>query len=163
MNLEELDKRLKALEDTEAVKQLHVHYVNCLNKAEYNDLINCFTEDAIVDLHAGYAEGKNQITKLFREEISNVHIGQEGPFSFHPIITVEGDKAKGSWLMYIQFARPRKLKLTQRAEMFDAPDWVQGYYEMEYTKKNREWKISYLKWRNRLGSPLLDQQNELNH
>ena len=153
MNLEELDKRLKILEDTEAVKKIHVHYVNCLNKAEYENLINCFTEDATVDLHAGYAKGKDQITKLFKEEISNVHIGQEGPFSVHPIITVEGDKAKGSWLLYIQFAHPRKIKLKQNAIAVDAPDWIQGYYEMEYTKKNGEWKISALKWRHRLGSP----------
>jgi hypothetical protein len=153
MNLEELDKRLKTLEDTEAVKKLHVHYVNCLTKAEYDDLLNCFAEDAIVDIHAGYAKGKSQIIELFKGEISRVHIGKEGLFAIHPIITIEGDKAKGSWLLYIQYALPRKVTLNRSTVAIDAPDWIQGYYEMEYTKKNGEWKISFLKYRTRLASP----------
>lgn len=153
MNLEELDKRLKTLEDTEAVKKLHVQYVNCLNKAEFDDLLNCFAEDAIVDIHAGYAKGQSQITKLFKEELSRTFLGKEGPFAVHPVITIEGDKAKGSWLLYIQFALPRKVALKQGTVIIDAPDWIQGYYEMEYIKKNGEWKISFLKYRNRLASP----------
>ena len=84
MTLDELEKRVVALEDSEKIKKLHVHYVNSLNLADYDELINCFAEDAIVDLHAGYAVGKNQIRDLFKGEIALVHIGQEGPFSVHP-------------------------------------------------------------------------------
>jgi hypothetical protein len=156
MNLEELDKRLQALEDAEAVKKLHVNYVNCLNKAEFDELLKCFAEDAIVDIHAGYADGKDEIAKLFKEELARTFIGKEGPFAVHPIITVEGDKAKGSWLLYIQFSLPRKVALNQGTTVIDAPDWIQGYYDMEYAKKNGEWKISFLKYRNRISSPQPD-------
>ena len=154
MTSEEMEKRLRSLEDLEEIRKLQQQYMYWWDAHEYEKIVGCFTEDATVDLHAGYAKGKSQFTKLFKEEISRVHIGKEGPFSVHPIITVEGDKAKGSWLLYIQFALPRKLKLKQNDVMHDAPDWIQGYYEMEYAKKNGEWKISGLKWRNRLGSPL---------
>ena len=34
MSLEEIEKRLKVLEDIEEIKQLHVHYVNCLTTVE---------------------------------------------------------------------------------------------------------------------------------
>jgi len=154
MNLEEIEKRLTILEDTEAIKKLHAHYVNCLNLADYDALLDCFWEDAAVDLHAGQAKGKKQLIPFFKGGMSKNHIGKEGPFSVHPIITVDGDKAKGSWLMYIQYVRPRKLD--PKPTIFltdDAPDWVQGYYEMEYQKKNGEWRISFLKWRCRLISP----------
>jgi hypothetical protein len=155
MNLEELEKKITVLEDTEAIKKLHVNYVNCLTQANYNDILDYFWDDATVDLHAGFVKGKEKILSLFQNDISKTHIGKEGPFSVHPIITVDGDNAKGSWLMYIQFASPRKLN--PKPPIFvtdDAPDWLQGFYDMEYKKRNGVWKISYLKWRCRLMSPL---------
>jgi hypothetical protein len=36
----------------------------------------------------------------------------------------------------------------------DAPDWTQGFYEIEYIKENGQWKISSLKWAVRLISPM---------
>jgi|WetSurMetagenome_2_1015567.scaffolds.fasta_scaffold31264_2 hypothetical protein len=154
MTLEELEKRVTNLEDIENIKQLQHHYVNRLNLADYDNLVNCFSEDAIVDLHAGYVVGKNQIRDLFKTEIGLVHIGQEGPFSVHPIIKVNGDNAEGSWLLYIQYARPRKFThKPKNLSSNEAPDWQQGYYDMKYKKQNGEWKISYLKWRLRLMSP----------
>ena len=109
MTTEELEKRIKVLEDIEAIKQLHYTYVNCLITANWDGVVACFSEDGVVDLHAGLARGKKEIAKLFREEISRFHIGQEGLFVIHPIVKVEGDKAKGNWLLYIQFALPRKM------------------------------------------------------
>ena len=149
-----MEKRVTLLEDTEKIKKLQAHYVNSLNLADYDELLNCFAEEAIVDLHAGYAVGKNQIRDLFKNEISLVHVGQEGPFSVHPIITVNGDNAEGSWLLYIQYARPRKfVHKPVNLSTNEAPDWQQGYYDMKYVKMNGEWKIAYLKWRCRLMSP----------
>jgi hypothetical protein len=36
----------------------------------------------------------------------------------------------------------------------DAPDWLHGYYDMEYVREDGKWKISYLKFRTRLWSPV---------
>ena len=161
MTLEELEKRIQILEDIEEIKKLQVHYCNSLILASWDEVIDCFTDDGVVDLHAGFARGKAEFSKLFKETIGLTHVGKEGNFAVHPIITVDGDKAKGSWIHYIQFAQPRKLK--PKPAMFttdDAPNWLQGFYEMEYKKVDGKWKISMLKWRCRLGSPLTIFSNQ---
>jgi hypothetical protein len=113
----------------------------------------------VVNAHAGIAKGKEAIRRLFTDEISNNHIGMEGPFVVHPIISVDGDKAKGSWLLYIQISQPRKFKSkVPILPTDDAPDWMQGFYEMEYSRENGKWKISSLKWRCRLWSPILSSK-----
>jgi hypothetical protein len=154
MTLEEMEKRLQRLEDIEEIQNLQIRYCNCLIQAKWDELLDCFSDDAIVDLHAGYCKGKAEFTKLFKETLSPTHRGEEGNFAVHPIITVDGDTAKGSWLHYIQFAQPRKLDPIPTIFKTDkAPNWLQGYYEMEYKRVKGEWKISMLKWRARLVSP----------
>ena len=46
MALEELEKRLRVLEDIEAIKQLHRKYVFCLSSRAWDDLLDCFADDA---------------------------------------------------------------------------------------------------------------------
>jgi ketosteroid isomerase-like protein len=155
VKLEDLEKRIHTLEDIEKVKNLQIRYCNALIQTKWDELIDCFADDAIVDLHMGYCKGKKEFSKLFKESVSKNHKGQEGNFAVHPIVTVNGDTAKGSWLHYIQFAQPRKLSpKPDNCITDDAPNWMQGYYDMEYKKVKGEWKISMLKWRCRLISPL---------
>jgi ketosteroid isomerase-like protein len=154
MNLEELEKRLRNLEDIEAIKQLHVRYVNYLTTTAWDDLVDCFAEDAVVDLSVGKVKGKEAIENLFKKKISITHIGLEGNFVVHPIISVEGDKAKGSWLLYTHFSLPHKIQLDDSpVANAPAPDWMGGYYEMEYVKENGVWKISLLRWTSLMRSP----------
>ena len=154
MNVEELEKRLRTVEDIEQIKQLQARYVNCLITTEWDELIDCFAENGVVDLYSGYATGKNEISKLFKEKISITHVGHEGLSVVHPIISVDGDRAKGSWLLYTHFSQPHKIQVfAETTYEADAPDWMQGYYEMEYVRENGIWKISQLKWRRRLLSP----------
>ena len=154
MTVEELEKRLRTMEDIEEIKQLQARYVNCLITTQWDELIDCFTENGVVDLHAGLAKGKEAFTKLFKEKIAMTHVGLEGCYVVHPIISVDGDKAKGSWLLYTKFSQPHKIqRVPPESGEGDAPDWLQGYYEMEYVRENGKWKISLLKWRSRLRSP----------
>lgn len=154
MTLEELGKRLRTLEDIEEIKQLQERYVNCLITTEWDELIDCFADNGVVDLHSGFAKGKEAIAKLFKEKISITHVGLEGCYVVHPIISVDGDRAKGSWLLYTQFSQPHKIQIKSATTAeADAPDWIQGYYEMEYIRENGKWEISLLKWRSRLRSP----------
>jgi hypothetical protein len=151
MTLEEMEKRLKTLEDIEEIKQLQVNYVNCLTTVKWDEVIESFAENAVVDFGNRGATGKVDIGKLFKEQISEMHVGLEGNFVVHPIVAVQGDSAKGSWLLYIQFFHPRELPADMKAVVGDKiPDWMQGFYEMEYTREKGKWKISLLKWRRRL-------------
>jgi hypothetical protein len=60
------------------------------------------------------------------------------------LISVEGDKAKGSWVLYIMYRYPR----TGQA-MF----WIQSVFEPEYFKENGKWKFRAIRCYERLGIP----------
>jgi hypothetical protein len=154
MDLKELEKRLRTLEDIEAIKQLHVRYVNDLTTTAWDDLLDCFSRDALVELTNGTARGRAAIEKFFKGKIAVTHIGLEGNFVVHPIIKVDGDKATGSWLLYTHFSKPHKIQRDPSPTADEpAPDWMGGYYEMEYVREGGAWKISRLKWTNRIISP----------
>ena len=154
MDIKELEKRLHTLEDIEAIKQLHVRYVNDLTTTDWEDLLECFSRDALVELTNGTARGRADIEKFFKGKIAITHIGKEGNFVVHPIIKVAGDKATGSWLLYTHFSKPHLIQLPPSpVANAPAPDWMGGYYEMEYVREDGAWKISRLKWTNRIISP----------
>jgi hypothetical protein len=140
-----LEERIRILEDIEQIKQLQYRYVNDLTTANWDDLMDCFDENSITDFpypDHGMTVGKVAIDKDFRERIAYEMIdGRSGDFVIHPIITVDGDKAKGSWLLYLQSELGRKY-----ANGDEAYDWENGFYDMEYVKKNGVWKISLLRW-----------------
>ena len=154
MSLEELEKRVKTLEDMDQIRKLQVHYVNSLTTASWPEVHDCFSDDATIDFPQGIYRGKNEIIAVFRDLVAQMHVGLEGNFVVHPIITVDGDAAKGSWLLYIQFARPRDLPEDFRDLIGgEDADWMQGFYEMEYVRENGKWKIYFMSWSERLGLP----------
>jgi hypothetical protein len=151
MTLEELEAKVRILEDIEQIKQLQVRYVNNLTTNNWDELLDCFDENGATDLpfpDVGVTRGKAALAKNFKEHVGKDMVGKEGNFVVHPIISVEGDKAKGSWLLYMQFILGSKFSTGKETE-----DWNQGFYDMEYVKKDGKWKISLLKWRERLVSP----------
>ena len=145
MTLEEIEKRLRAVEDTEEIKRLHYHYVNCITFSRWDEAIDCFAQNAVADLErSGVTKGKANIAKLFKGGISKGHGQGEGSILIHPIITVDEDRAKGNWFIYFMYTDPVTKKAT---------DWVAGEYNMEYVREDGKWKIGFMKWRVRLGPP----------
>jgi len=100
MSLEELEKRIKVLEDIDQIQKLQVRYVNCLTTASWPEVLDCFAENAVVDFPQGVWRGREGTQAVFRDLVSLMHVGLEGNFVVHPIVTVDGDTAKGSWLLY---------------------------------------------------------------
>jgi len=142
MSLEEIEKRLLALEDAEKIKKLHQTYINLMDELRYEEVLDLFTED-------GSCEVRNFGVKKGRAELATVYLDvlaknrgkkrYEGHMAVQPEIEVDGDTAKGTWLIYMLFSRP-------------AIFWVQGKNECEYRKANGEWKISKLKFTRTLAS-----------
>jgi hypothetical protein len=141
-SLEELEKRIKAFEDLEQVKKLHQHYMMLMDDLKYEEVLDLFTEDAEVQV-------RNSGVKKGRKELSTVYIGIlaknrgstrfEGHMVIMPDLTVDGDSARGSWVVYMLFSKP-------------SLQWVQGKNECEYRRVNGEWKISRLKFTRTLAS-----------
>ncbi|MDB5985668.1 MAG: hypothetical protein JWR16_721 [Nevskia sp.] len=137
-----LEQRIQALEDQQAIIRLKAQYVN------YNDggweggthrypaeVADMFVEDGVWDgrPNAGYAEGREEIRKLF-ESFAVV------PFIVHyvtnPLIEVEGDAAVGHWHALVTSTMP--------------PDgqgvWTLGIYKEHYVRTGQGWKFKSLRF-----------------
>ncbi len=143
--LKELEKRVRVTEDIQEIHKLQRRYVNALICTEWDDCADCFAQDAVVDVYLhDPIKGNANIRRWFKEDLSRTHAGKEGDVLVHPVIEVDGDTAKGTWLIYLMYCYPR----TGQA-LF----WVQGFYTMEYVRENGRWKISYMNWEERMGLP----------
>jgi ketosteroid isomerase-like protein len=142
MKLEELEKRIKAIEDTEEIKKLHHHYINLMDALEYMKVLELFTDDCIAEVrHSGVKRGKKELEDIYLKMLAKNRgsVRNDGHFAVEPDITVDGDTAIGTWLVYMLFSKP-------------AIQWVQGKNECEYRKENGQWKISKLKFTRTLAS-----------
>lgn len=137
MDLEELEKRIKKLEDREAIKELKAKYTYALDKGDWDTVLGCFTDDAKCDwgkFAGAIYEGKEQLGKFFREDLRKT-------LSFHahlvhnPIVEVDGDKARGKWYYEEPCIWTDK----------DEAGWIMGIYNEEYVKIDNEWKINSIK------------------
>lgn len=143
--LEEAEQRIRVNEDIEQIKQLQNKYVNALAYINWDDIIDCFAEDSTIDVQfGGLIKGKSNIAKFFKEMLCQIHIGKEGIFAIHPLITVNGDKGTGNWLMYIMYADHRT---------WASRYWLQGIYDVQFIREKGVWKFSHLQWRPRLEPP----------
>jgi len=77
MTLEELEKRVRALEDAEEIKTLHREYLFYIQNLEIEKALDCFAENIITDVaNYGIIKGKEAVGKFFRETIRrNVETG----------------------------------------------------------------------------------------
>jgi ketosteroid isomerase-like protein len=143
-HMEALEKRIQAMEDIEAIKQLQYRYKNAFMQAQWDVVLGCFDQDAVIDMKPdgtnigrGFAEVKRQFGNM-----AKVHVGAETDFIYHPEISVDGNTAKGTWMV------------TDNMHIVDQPvQSIYGIYTMEYKKVDGEWKISLLRHRHRTITP----------
>jgi ketosteroid isomerase-like protein len=142
MDIEAMEKRLRAVEDTEAIKTLQNEYLFRVLNRQWAEIPECFADDAfiIVGPH-GKCRGKEEITRLFNEVISKANAGKDrdAHFTLMPVITVEGDRGEGHWMLYIMISDPATGAVTRL---------MQGRYDCKYVKQDGKWKFSQLIWTN---------------
>ena len=142
MSIEDLEKRIQVLEDLEEIKKLHQKYVTLMDNLKYEEVLNLFTDDATSEVrNSGVKKGRKEMEYIYLEMLGKKRgpVRYDGHLAIQPDITVDGDTAKGTWLIYMLFSNP-----TVR--------WVQGKNECEYRKENGVWKISKLKFTRTLAS-----------
>ena len=97
MNMEDLERRLRVMEDVEEIKRLKARYcAYCDDNYNATAIASLFTEDAVWDGGIrGRADGRQGIHDFFFQA------SQRLPFAIHmvmnPDIEVNGDTATGSW------------------------------------------------------------------
>jgi 3-phenylpropionate/cinnamic acid dioxygenase small subunit len=132
--MEELEARIKGLEDIEAIKKLKARYCYSVDARDFNELLSLFTEDATADFGSrGKYVGKTEITRFFTEVFPS-----DRAFTIHyvhgPVIEVNGEKARGRWYFEVLSTRTQTNEVVMTA----------GRYDEEYSKREGEWKFSSL-------------------
>jgi hypothetical protein len=142
MSLEEMEKRIQAIEDAEEIKRLHQNYINLMDNLEYEKVLGLFTEDATIEVRqSGVKRSRKEIADFYINVLAKSRgaTRYDGHMAVEPDIEVDGDTARGTWLIYMLFSKP-------------TIQWVQGRNECEYRRQNGKWKISKLKFTRTLAS-----------
>jgi len=128
--LTDLETRIRVLEDIEAIKKLKAKYFRCLDKKLWNEIEDCFVEDAAADYGPDIKlQGRKAIINFLKNTL-----GQGSFISAHqghnPEIEITSDTtARGIWVLNDHLIIKTIATLN---------GW--GYYDDEYVKENGEWK-----------------------
>ena len=109
MSLTDLEKRIQALEDAEEIKKLHQYYMNLMDNLRYEEVLDLFTEDASVEVrNLGIKKGRKELREIYIDVLAKKRGTErfDGHMAVQPDITVNGNKAKGTWLIYMLFSKP---------------------------------------------------------
>ena len=130
-DLSDLEKRIRVMEDIEAIKRLKAKYFRCVDKKLWEEMETVLTEDAVADYGMGIEllQGRKAIVEFLKK-----NLGRDSMISAHqghnPEIDITSDTtAKGVWVLNDRL-------IIQTIATSSA--W--RYYEDEYIKANGEWK-----------------------
>ena len=133
--IQELEKKVRVLEDIEAIKKLKARYTFALDEKDWDTVLECFTDDAYADWGvfakgSGIYKGKKELEKFFK-----VDVPKAATFHVHMVhnanIEVKGNEATGRWY----YEEPLTWAKENRA------GWICGIYDEKFVKQNGEWKI----------------------
>jgi hypothetical protein len=133
VSLHELEKRIRVLEDIEAIKRLKSLYAQIIDGPSPGEIGKLVTENAVFDYgQLGSINGRKAISEYFKK------YPEIRPFRVHyfsqPDITVQGDNARGKWYMWVPCSAGDGRAL-----------WSSGYEDEKYERVNNEWLIAELK------------------
>jgi len=133
-DLAKLEARMKRFEDIEAIKRLKYKYFRTLDSKLWDELAECFTEDATTAYSGGkYSfQGKDAIMKFLKEGLNPTMISMHQ--CHHPEIELTSDTtARGVWALQ-DYVIVTQANISLRGAAF---------YHDEYVKANGEWKIKH--------------------
>ena len=127
--LNDLEARVRTLEDMEAIRKLKSKYWRCIDNKLWDELADCFAEDMVLSFMSKSIEGKSACIQFLKEVLSQAVSAHQGHQA--EIEITSGSTAKAIW--------------TLNDLLLDVQPGVNytgfGYYEDEYVKENDTWKI----------------------
>ncbi len=137
MDQKELERRLRTLEDTEAIRRLKALYAEiCDDRYDTKRMVKLFTEDAVWDGGEvwGVHKGRDKVMAFFTEagkQITGVH------FFVQPLIKITSDTtAEGSWYLLQQGTKGGNMAF-----------WLSAVEYEKYVKVDGEWLFKEIKFR----------------
>ena len=129
LNLNDIERRIRVLEDIEAIRKLKSKYWRCVDRKLWDEIVECFTEDMVLSVFSKLIEGRNECVQFLKDgmtQIISAHQGHQAEIE----ITSEST-AKATWVL--------------NDLLLDMQPGVNftgfGYYEDEYVKEDGNWKI----------------------
>ena len=145
MSLEELEARIKVLEDIEEIKRLMASYCYLVDAFQMDGVVDLFADNARAEYGPlGSYEGKDGIAAFFKEVVPNTQAWSAHQV-LNPIVTLDGEKAKGTWYLFCP--------ATILSPEGDRAVWIQGRYDNEFVKVDGRWKFSQLRFTFNFGTP----------
>ena len=142
MNQEELENRVRVLEDMEAIRNLKARYAEiCDDRYNVKRMEELFVEDSVWDGGEvwGVYKGRNEIMRFFAEageRITGVH------FFVQPKIRIASNhEAEGSWY------------LLQQGTKGDMAFWLSAVEYEKYVKINGKWFFKEIKFKEFFATP----------
>ena len=139
-DLAELDRRLRRLEDVEAIKQLKYRYWRHLDLKQWDALAQCFADDATVCYSSGKYEfaGVSAIMKFLSESLGAARGSVTIHQGHHPEIELlSATRARGTWALYNYMFNIKQNRGIR----------IGAYYEDEYVKLDGTWKFQHIGYR----------------
>src|SRR5262245_6255552 len=134
--LAELEARVAALEDLEAIRQLKYRYFRALDLKRWDDLGACFTADATVSYGGGRYrfEGRDAIIGFLRDALWPDRGTAGLPHGHHPEIELTSPTtARATWALHNYLLNERERRGVRMACV----------YEDRYVKDGGAWKIAH--------------------
>ena len=132
----DLERRIRALEDVEAIKQLKHRYWRCLDLKLWDELATCFTADATVSYGSGKYrfEGVEAIMRFLRESLARERGALGYHHGHHPEIELTGERtARGVWALDNYLFNDGEKRGVR----------IAAYYADEYVKAADGWKLRH--------------------
>jgi bile-acid 7alpha-dehydratase len=127
--LNDLETRIRVLEDIEAIRKLKSKYWRCVDRKLWDEIVECLTEDMVLSVFSTTIEGRNAFVQFLKDALSqavSAHQGHQAEIE----ITSEST-ARATWVL-------NDLLL----DMQPGVNYTGfGYYEDEYIKEDGNWKI----------------------
>lgn len=134
MNPIELERRLRALEDIEAIRVLKARYLACCDRKDPAGMRACFADGPVhIDFGVvGTFDRADALVEVYSAIACHPHMVELHHGSNPQIEIVDERKAHATWSLHYGLIDTKERTLIQLA----------GYYEDEYRKQDGAWKIS---------------------
>ena len=121
------------MEDIEAIKKLKCKYARCLDSKDWDQMAECFTEDAVVDYSGGqfHYEGVKAILQFLKENLGSFDRITSHQMSQPEIEFASSTMARGIWAMR-DYVIDKVLNIAVSGAAF---------YDDQYVKVGGQWKI----------------------
>jgi hypothetical protein len=149
--IEKLEHELAIQQDIHEVRRLQYTYGYFMDKSQYNEVVDLFTDDGEVWFLGGIYKGKAGVRRLyigrFQKRFTQGHNGPRyGWLLDHPQMQMVIDVAWDRRTAQVRGRSMMQAGLHQTAEGRQRAWWEGGIYENEYVRQGGVWKIKALRY-----------------